>query len=297
MSKLRERLGRKFIYTSEIAPPKGADLQGFQKELEELKKIEGKLSGVNVVDIPGSILLMSSLGGSIMVKQAGLEPVYQVACRDRNVLALESDLLTASAYGIENILAITGDHPRCKSSDHPGAKPVYDLDSTSLLYCIQEMNQGRDLAGNKLYGGTNFYPGAALTHTATPWEGEIHKTWKKLEVGARFFQTQVVFDVGELKRFLGECERQHGVDLHGKVIAGLVALYDPGIIEFLESIPNVIIPPEIKKRIMESENSFHESIQLILEQIDGLRDEGLAGAHIMTAGNAKVLMEVFREIK
>ncbi|OYT54450.1 MAG: 5,10-methylenetetrahydrofolate reductase [Candidatus Altiarchaeales archaeon ex4484_2] len=297
MSKLSERLGRGFVYTSEIAPPKGADLRGFRKELEELKKIKGKLSGVNVVDIPGSILLMSSLGGSIMVKQAGLEPVYQVACRDRNVLALEADLLTASAYGIRNILAITGDHPRCKSSDHPGAKPVYDLDSTSLLCCMQEMNQGRDLAGNKLYGGTNFYPGAALTHTASPWEGEIHKTRKKLEAGARFFQTQAVFDVGELKRFLDEYERQHGEDIHGKVIAGLVALYDAGIIEFLESIPNVIIPSEIKNRIINSGNSFQESIHLILEQIDELRDEGLAGAHIMTAGNAKVLMEVFREIK
>jgi len=280
----------------EIAPPKGADTAKFIKELSELKKIP-HLAAVNVVDIPGSILLMSSLGGSIMVKQAGLEPVYQLACRDRNTLALESDLLSAWAFGVRNVLAITGDHPRCKSSDHRGVKPVYDLDSTSLLYCINMLNNGKDMAGNKLYGATGFIPGAALTHTATPIEGELLKTKKKLDAGARFFQTQAVFNPHRLIDFLNSFEAQHDINIAGKTLAGLVALYNKEIIGFLKTIPNVVIPPDVEKRIMNSPDSFEESIQVLLEEIDILKDAGIGGVHIMTAGNMRVLLEVFDNLK
>jgi len=297
MSKLSENLGKRFIYTSEIAPPKGTDLTKFKEELKALKKIYPKLCGINVVDMPGGILLMSSIGASIMVKQAGMDPIYQVTCRDRNVFGLQADLLTASAFGIENILALTGDHPSCRSSDHPKAKPVYDLDSTSLIECMKRMNKGVDMAGNKLYGKTNFFIGAALAQTPKPIEPEIYKTKRKLDIGAQFFQTQAVFDTKQMWDFFDKYEKTFNEDIRKKVLVGLVSLYDYEILKFIKTIPNVIIPEKIEKRIKNAKDAFIEGTDITIEYIDECKEQEVGGVHVMSAGNTDTLIRVFENVK
>jgi len=193
MSKLSINLGRRFVVTGEITPPRGPDLTLFNRDIESFKTIAGKIDGINVVDNPGSMMLMSSLACSIMLKQNKLEPVYQLTCRDRNLFALESDLIAASAFGIQNVLALTGDHPACYSSEHPKAKGVFELDSASLIKLIKNMNQGVDGSNKPLNAKTDFFVGAALAPGARPLEPELQKMKRKNLLGVDFFQTQAIF--------------------------------------------------------------------------------------------------------
>ncbi len=295
MSRLSEGVGKKFVLTGEIAPPKGPNPEKFLHEIEELKPILKKLSGINVVDNPGSILLMSSLGGSIMLKQRGIEPIFQLTCRDRNVLAIQADLLSAAAFGIENVLALTGDHPRCKSSDHPNAKPVFELDSCSLITTIKRTNSGFDIAGNRLNAKTNFFIGAALAPAVNPIEPEIYKTKKKLNAGAEFFQTQAVFESCVMEDFLEDAKPLLG-DIRKRVLIGIVLLHDYEMLKFLRTIPGVIILDKTADRIKEAPKPADEGVNICLELIDRIREFGFGGAHIMAGGKTESLVKLLEKI-
>lgn len=296
MSKLSDAVGRKFVVTGEVAPPKGPGMDGFMHEVTEVKKIYGKIEAVNVVDNPGSILLMSPLAGSIVVKQNGMEPVYQLTCRDRNVLGLESDLLAAAGFGIENVLALTGDHPACRSSDHPKAKPVFDLDSTTLIQTMVKLDQGLDCNGNDLNAETNFFIGAALSPGVDPMEPEAYKTKRKLNAGAMFFQTQAVYDFSVLERFLGFYEKTFGEDIRKRILVGVLPLYSSEMIPFLRTIPGLEIPLEIEERIKKSPDEMGEGVNLALESVDLVRDMGLGGVHVVHGGKAEVMVRVIESI-
>jgi len=296
MSKLSENFGKKFIVTGEAAPPKGPDLTPFLKEIDELKPLWPKLSAVNVVDIPGSILLMSSLGASIILKQNGLEPVFQMVCRDRNMLALQADLLSAAAFGIENVLALTGDHPACKSSDHPSAKPVFDLDSTSLIATIKKMNDGYDLAGNKLNKTTTFFVGGAVAPGVKPLEPEMYKMKRKLNTGADFIQTQAVFEAELVEDYLTEYERTVGSDDRKKVCVSLVPLYDYKLVKFLRTMPGVVISEETGQRIKNASDPLEEGVNICVELVDKARELGVAGVHLMPAGKTEALVKILESI-
>jgi len=292
MSKLSKNFGRRFVITGEIAPPRGPDLTVFNRDMASFKQLWSKLDAVNVVDNPGSMLLMSSLACSILLKQNGLEPVYQLTCRDRNIFALESDLIAAGAFGIENVLALTGDHPRCHSSEHPDALGVFELDSGSLIALMKNMNRGVDGSERDLNAKTNFFIGAALAPGIKPLEPEIHKMQRKLLSGADFFQTQAIFEPSVMENLLQKTEKLIG-DQRKKIIMSIVPLYSYNMYQFLVKIPGVIITEETALKIKNSQNPVEEAVNMASSLIDKAKDYGLAGVHLMPAGKMKAFIQLF----
>jgi len=294
MSRLSGSLGGRFTITTEVKPPRGPDITQFTGEIKVIKSLKG-ITAVNVIDSPSARLFMSSLGASIMLEQNGLEPIFQMVCRDRNMLALESDLISAAAFGVENILALTGDHPSRGASDHPNAKPVYDLDSTSLIKTIAMMNEGMDITGGKLNAKTNFYVGGAISPAVKPVEPEVFKVKRKLDAGAEFFQTQVVFDAALIEGFMLKADELVG-DIRGKVIVGLIPLASEKMIGFLNRLPGIKVPDNIAKRVSSSKEPVEEGINVSLELVDNIKSIGLGGVHIMPVGRVNTLKKIVEQI-
>ncbi len=296
MSKLSKLIGKKFIYTAEIMPPKGPDMKSFKKAEEEMKNYSDKITAVNIPDTPSAMLLMNSLVCSIYLKQNGLEPIYQVSCRDRNSLAIGADLLAASAYDIENVFVCTGDHPLTGTGDHRGVKAVYELDSTSLIKMLTLMNQGSDIAGNPLNRKTEFYIGSDISLIAKPMESEIYKTNKKLSMGAGFLQTRIVFDLSRIEVFLSKYETLLGEDIRNSIVASLYTISDFEQIKHLKNIPNLIFPRDIGKRIKDARDPLEEGVQITLERIDKAKELGIAGVNLYSGGSMKSIREVIKLI-
>jgi len=177
MSKLRQALeSGKFVITGEVGPPKGVDLGAC---LHHARELRDKVVAINVTDLQSAVMRIGSMVVCAKLVEQGLEPVYQLTCRDRNRLALQSDLLSAWAFGIKNVLCLTGDHPAL--GDHSDARPVYDLDSVQLLKAASTLNNGHDMAGHELEGKPDFFLGAVVTPAADPLEPQIIKMKKKIE--------------------------------------------------------------------------------------------------------------------
>lgn len=275
MSRFRDALEvGDFVVTGEVAPPRGTDLAAMKKAVATLAP---HCLALNVTDNQGAALHLSSLAASRVVLDMGVEPIFQQTCRDRNRLALQSDLLAAWTLGLENVLMVTGDDPR--GGDHPEAKGVFDLDSTQLLTVASALNEGRDMMGRDLEGGTDFYMGAALFPEAEPWEIQLDRAIEKAEAGARFFQTQAVFDMAKLERAV-EALHSRGA----KVVAGVLLLKSPRVVDFVnERLAGLMVPEEIGARIKAAADPKAESIKLAAEQTRAIR--GIAdGVHIMPLG-------------
>ena len=179
-----------FVVTAEVGPPKGCHMDHV---VEEAKEYLSSITAVNITDNQSSVMRMGSFPACVMLKNAGLTPILQLTCRDRNRIALQSELLGAAALGIENILCLTGDHT--KMGDHPGAKPVFDLDSVSLLHTVSQLEKGVDLAGNPLVGeAPKFAKGAVVSPCSDSIDAQLAKMERKVMAGAEYFQTQAVFD-------------------------------------------------------------------------------------------------------
>ena len=294
MSELSKRLGKKFLLTTEIKLPRGCDTKAFQNEISEISTLD-EITSVNVLDSPSARLFMSSLGASIMLNQSGLEPIFQMVCRDRNTLALESDLISAGAFGIENILALTGDHPKKGASDHPHTKPVYDLDSTLLIKNISLMNQGLDIEENNISCKTNFFVGGAISPSVNPLEPEILKTKRKMDAGAQFFQTQAIFEVGILERFI-DLSQKHCGDIRSKVIVGLIPLASERMIKFLNGLPGINIPKKISDEILNSDDSIEQGISMTVDLIQKIKDLGFGGVHVMPVGRLSSLEKILERM-
>lgn len=275
MSRLREALERgEFVVTGEIAPPRGADVSA----MKETMALVGPLChALNITDNQGASLHMSSLGACLVALEMGFEPIFQQTCRDRNRLALQSDLMAAWALGIENVLMVTGDDPR--SGDHPQAKGVFDVDSTHLLQIASGMNEGRDMLGRPLAGSTGFYLGAAMFPEAEPWDAQLARTVGKIEAGARFFQTQAVFDFDRLARAV-DALHAHGA----KVIAGVLFVRSPRVIDFVnEHLAGLMVPEHVARRIKNAADPLEAAIDLAVEQVATIRDIA-DGVHVMPLG-------------
>ena len=277
MSRLSDMLQRgEFVITGEVAPPHGSDYSGM---LESVRKLSPVCHALNVTDNQGATLHLSSLAASRVVLDNGngCEPIFQQTCRDRNRLALQSDLLAAWTLGLENVLVVTGDDPR--GGDHPQAKGVFDLDSTQLMEVTAGMNAGVDMNGAALDGGTNFFIGGALFPEAEPWEIQLERALQKIEAGAVFFQTQAVTDIDKFAR-AADALRPTGA----KLIAGVLLLKSPRVIKFInERLAGLMIPEHISDRIAHASDPLAESIALATEQVRELR--GIAdGVHIMPLG-------------
>lgn len=288
MSKLREKLELgKFVVTGEIGPPKGVDLD---KCLDEAEALRGQVTAINVTDLQSAVMRIGSLAVSAKLIERGLEPVFQITCRDRNRLALQSDLLSAWALGIENVLCLTGDHPIL--GDHTEAKPVYDLDSVQLLKAASTLNQGHDMSGHELESNPSFFLGAVVTPAAEPLELQLIKMKKKIEAGARFFQTQAIYEPGRFEHFANQLQ-----GFNVPVIAGIVILKSAAMAKFMNSnVAGINIPENIIREMEETakEDRKKKAVEItarILRQVKPF----CQGVHIMPLGWDELIPEILRE--
>jgi 5,10-methylenetetrahydrofolate reductase len=286
VSRLKDALDAgRFVVTGEVAPPLGTDLTAMSVAVELLAPV---CDAINVTDNQGASLHLSSLAASRAVKEMGVEPIFQQTCRDRNRLALQSDLLAAWTLGLENVLVVTGDDPR--GGDHPQAKGVFDLDSTQLLQVTAAMNAGTDMLGRPLKGGTGFYAGAAMFPEAEPWDIQLARTEEKIAAGARFFQTQAIFDLDKLVRAV---DAVHAAG--AKVIAGIIVLRSARAIAFInEHLAGLMVPDHIADRLRGAEDPVEEAVRLATEQARAIRDIA-DGVHIMPLGLDAAVPRIVRE--
>lgn len=275
MSQLGEALDAgRFVVTGELAPPRGTDVTAMRRSAEMLAPF---CHAVNVTDNQAATLHLSPLGAARILLDDGIEPILQITARDRNRLALQSDLLAASALGIENLLLLTGDDPR--HGDHPEARPVFDVDSTQLIGVAAGLNEGKDMTGQALEGPTSFLIGAATFPEAEPWDIQLRRTETKVRAGASFFQTQAFFHADKLERAV---EAVRG--LGARVIAGVILLKGPRVIEYINAnVAGLFVPEEIAARVGESADPLEASVDLAVEQVTVAR--AIAdGVHIMPLG-------------
>ncbi len=223
-----------FVVTAEVGPPKGIDASHV---VTEAKEFLSGITAVNVTDNQSSVMRMGSLPACVMLKNAGLTPILQLTCRDRNRIALQSELLGAAALGIENILCLTGDHT--KMGDHPGAKPVFDLDSVSLLHTVCQLEKGVDLAGNPLVGeAPKFAKGAVVSPCSDSVDAQLAKMERKVMAGAEYFQTQAVFDSEKFISFM-EKAKQFGKPVQ----LGVIIPKSAGMAKFMnKNVAGVHVP-------------------------------------------------------
>ncbi len=277
MSFNEKLLSGEFIVTAEISPSKGTDVK---EMLRDAGMIKGIADAVNVTDNQRAIMRMSPLAACILLKQQGYETIMHLTCRDRNRLALQSELLGAYSLGINNILVMSGDHPT--KGDHESAKPVYDLDSVQLLGLIQKLNKGFDFSGNKLKGKTQFFAGAVTNVELN--EPALVKLGKKIKMGAQFIQTQAVFDIETFSDFMDKIK---SLGLKTKILAGVIPLKSEKNARFLnKNIAGIKIPEDIIERMRTSKNQEIEGIKIASELIKELRDM-CDGVHIMPIANHK----------
>jgi len=275
----------KFVVTAEVGPLKGTDTTELEEAAELLR---GKVDATNVTDQQSSVMRLGSLAVCYLLKEKGLDPVFQMTCRDRNRLALQSDLLSASVLGIENVLAITGDLPLL--GDHPQAKPVYDLDSVQLLWVIKKLNEGFDMEGNELKGKPNFFPGAVVNpgaDTRAALELQLLKMEKKIEVGARFFQTQAIYNPAAFAKFMKRAEV-----FKVPVLAGIIPLKSAGMARFMnKNVAGVFVPEELIEKMTTAEDKTRMGIEIAADLIKQLKDI-CQGVHVMAIGWEKKVPEV-----
>ncbi len=282
-----------FAVTAEMAPPKGTD---FSEQLAAARLLEGRVHAVNVTDMQSACLKASSLGLCVHLKQAGLEPILQITGRDRSRMAIMGDVLSAASFGIDTILALTGDHPvvgDCKDS-----KPVYDLDSVGILRMLSNMEAaGTDCGGNPLAGGApQLFKGAAVTPVYEPRALQINKLRQKVEAGARYIQTQGVFDLAQLEGFLEDVEK---ANIRIPVMAGIIPLKSAGMARFMnENVPGIAVPEEMLTRLDAAAVEGKEKgvkglparlgMEMAARMIAEIREKKLCpGVHIMAIGAEK----------
>ena len=276
----------KFLVTTEIGPPKGADTSEMVHHIDLLKDV---IDAINVTDNQSSVMRYPSLGGCLFVKERGGEPIFQMTCRDRNRLALEADLLLAYSRGIANVLCLTGD---CVDvGDHKEAKPVFDLDSIQLLEMIKTLESGIDMGGNDLKGAPKFCMGASVHPEADFIEPQLIKFDKKVTAGAQFFQTQGIFDLGSLKRFM-----QYASQFNVKILAGIIVMASAGMARYMNNnVPGIIVPQAIMDELATAEKGkgLLKGVEIAARFIKTIKEENLChGVHIMAVGNEGVVPDI-----
>jgi len=267
-----------FVVSAEVGPPKGTDVGEL---IENIDLLKDKVDALNVTDNQSSVMRIGSLAVCRMILERGGLPILQLTCRDRNRMALQSELLSAAVLGVHNVLCLTGDY--VSVGDHPQAKPVFDLDSVQLLQAVGMLNEGKDLAGNEMQGATELFAGAVVTPEADPIEPQMLKFAKKVAAGARFIQTQAIYDIDNFRRFM-EQARKHDV----KIMAGIVLLVSAGMARYMnKNVPGIFVPDELIQEMASAEKGkrLATGISIAGRMIRQLRQEKLCdGVHIMAIG-------------
>lgn len=278
MSKLSEKLkSGEFAVTGEIGPPKGVNIEGPLHEAKTLLK--DRVVAVNVTDNQSAVMRIGSMAVCHLLKQNGIEPVFQMVARDRNQIALQSDLLSAWVLGIENVLCLTGDHNTL--GDHKKSKGVYDLDSVQLVKAVTGLNEGHDIEGNELDGSPSFFHGAVVTPEYDPVELQIIKMKKKMDAGAKFFQTQAVYDVATFEKFMNAIDK-----FDVPVMAGIVVLKSAGMAKFMNAnVAGVFVPDEMIQEMADTEKAARKkkAVEIAARIIRDLKPM-CQGVHLMPLG-------------
>ncbi len=275
----------KFVITTEVGPLKGTDTT----ELAEVAEIlRGRVDAANATDQQSSVMRLGSMVTCYLLQQHGLESVIQMTCRDRNRIALQSDLLSAWVMGIKNVLALTGDVPEL--GDHPQAKSVYDLDSVQLLGVISKLNEGTDMVGNELKGKPDFFAGAVVNpgaDTEASFELQIIKMEKKIKAGAKFFQTQAVYEPEKFYKFMKRVEQ-----FHVPVMAGIIPLKSVGMARFMnKNVAGVFVPDSLIQQMAAATDKTQTGLQITADLIKQLKDV-CQGVHIMAIGWEKKVPQI-----
>lgn len=267
-----------FVVSAEIGPPKGINLDGV---LATAKEYLSGLHAVNVTDNQSSVMRLGSLATCKVLKDAGLNPIFQLTCRDRNRIALQSDLLSAAMLGLDNVLALTGDYT--SMGDHPQAKPVFDLDSVSLLYAMSQLEQGVDLGGNELVGeAPSFAKGAVVSPCSDSVDAQLMKMERKIAAGAQYFQTQAVFDPEKFIQFM-EKAKQFGVPVQ----LGIIIPKSVGMCRYMDNnIAGISVPEAVYEGLRADKEKTKAGIAGVEIAAQIIRDCApyCQGVHIMSLG-------------
>ena len=280
-SKLEQILSRgEFAVTGELGPPKGADTSVVERKA---KLLRDNVDAINVTDNQTAIVRMSSIAVSALLQRMGLEPTMQMVCRDRNRIAMQSDLFGAYALGIRNLLCLSGDHQRF--GNHPTAKNVFDLDSMQLLQMVKRMrDEKKVLGGDEIEGATEFFIGAAANPFADPFEFRVIRLGKKAAAGADFVQTQCIYDMAKFERWM-QMIRDRGLHEKVHILAGVTPLKSVGMARYMkEKVAGMEIPDEIIERMKKAgkEKAKEEGLRICVEQIQWLKQiPGVHGIHLM----------------
>jgi len=280
-SRLKKLLEKgEFVITSECGPPRGVNVEIVKEKAELLRDV---VDAVNVTDNQTSVVRMSSISASILLKQMGLEPIMQMVTRDRNRIAIQSDILGAAAHGINNILCLSGDHQYF--GDNPKGKNVYDIDSIQLIQTVQLMrDEGKFLGGDDLDGSPNMFIGAAANPFADPFESRVPRFFKKVKAGVEFIQTQCIYNMEKFEKWM-EGLRERGIPENVYILAGVTPFKSVGMAKYMKKrVPGMDVPDEMIERLksVEKDKQAEEGIKICIEQIEHLmRIDGVSGIHIM----------------
>jgi len=279
----------KFAVTAEAGPPKGSSAAVIQRKAETLRN---SCDAVNITDNQTAIVRMSSLAGCVLIKQVGIEPVMQMVVRDRNRLALQSDILGAVALGIGNFLCLSGDHQ--SFGNHPTAKGVFDIDSIQLIQMMKKMrDEKKFLNDEEISGELPLYIGAAANPFADPFDYRVKRLAKKIKAGVDFIQTQAVYDVPRFRRYMEEvCER--GLDKQAHILAGIIPIRSLGMARYMRDyVSGVIVPDEIITRLEQAPSAKEEGVKIVLEITEQIKEiPGVHGIHIMAVGWEEIVQEI-----
>ena len=278
-----------FAVTAEAGPPKGTSAAVIGRKGEMLRR---HCDAVNITDNQTAIVRMSSLAGCILLKQQGVDPVMQIVVRDRNRVAIQSDVLGAVALGIGNILCLSGDHQQF--GNHPATKGVFDIDSIQLIQALKQMRDDKKfLSGDEISGDVPLFIGAAANPYADPFEFRVARLAKKVKAGADFIQTQAIYDVAKFIKWM-EMVREQGLDKRVHILAGVIPIRSAGMARYMRDyVSGISVPDEIVTRMEEAKDTKQEGLKIALEVIEQLKEiAGVHGIHIMAVGWEDIVPEI-----
>jgi methylenetetrahydrofolate reductase (NADPH) len=284
----------RFAVTAEVGPPKGTDGKVVQTKGSVLKL---STDALNVTDNRTGTVRMSSVAGCVFLKQLGIDPVLQMVCRDRNRIAIQSDVLGAVALGIGNVLCITGDHQRL--GNNPDAKGVFDLDSIQLVQAMKKLRDEKKLlSGDPVSGDVPLYIGAVENPFTTPLEYRVERLARKIEAGADFIQTQAVFDFGLFKEWM-KAVVDRGLDKKAHILAGIVPIKSIGMARYMRDfVPGISVPDKLVSRLEGAKDVKTEGVTVVLELVARIREvSGVHGIHIMAVGWEDVVPVIVEKAK
>jgi methylenetetrahydrofolate reductase (NADPH) len=280
-----------FAITAEIGPPMGADASGVREKARELC---GNVDAVNVTDNQTSIVRMSSIGASCIAQSEGVECVMQMVMRDRNRIALQSDLLGAWAMGLKNLLVLSGDHQ--SFGNHPGSKNVYDIDSIQFLQAVNNLQEnGVFIGGSNCKSPPHFFLGSTTNPFADPEALQLIRLEKKINAGAKFIQTQCVYDLERFERFM-EKVRERGLHERAYIMAGIFVNKSLKSIQMTQKVAGMSVPDSYVRRFEEAEDKQAMGVEIAVELVDKLRNtKGIKGIHIMAVGWEEIVSTVISQ--